>query len=80
MDFQALGQALGITPTWVGRILNGVNKPSPELAERMARVLGWSANQVKALYRGPLPLVGNDEASKGRQMRPGAQNARETAK
>jgi transcriptional regulator with XRE-family HTH domain len=50
LNFQAIGAALGISPTHVGRILNGVSRPSMRVAERLAVLMGWSIDQINKLY------------------------------
>jgi transcriptional regulator with XRE-family HTH domain len=50
LNFQALGAALGLSPTYVGRILNGVSRPSMPVAERLAALMGWSIDQINQLY------------------------------
>lgn len=51
LNFQQIGAALRISPTYVGRILNGVSQPSMRVAERMAAYMGWSIDQLNALYK-----------------------------
>jgi hypothetical protein len=50
LNFQALGRALRISPTYVGRILNGVSRPSMPVAERLGALMGWTIDQVNQLY------------------------------
>jgi transcriptional regulator with XRE-family HTH domain len=54
LNYQAIGAALGLSPTYVGRILNGHNKPSMAVAERLAALMGWTLDQVAAL-KSPAP-------------------------
>lgn len=51
LNFQTIGEALNISPTYVGRILNGVSQPSMRVAERLAALMGWSIDQVNGLYK-----------------------------
>src|SRR5579872_6916697 len=44
-------KALGISTTWLGRILNGVHRPSMELAGKLAGYMGWTVDQVNSLYK-----------------------------
>jgi len=52
LNLTMIARTLGIAPSWLGRILNGQVRPSMELAERIAAVLGWSGvDQVNRLYK-----------------------------
>lgn len=51
LNFQALGHALDVNPTYVGRIMNGVKRPSLKFAQRLAAYMGWTLDQVVGLYR-----------------------------
>lgn len=51
LNYQTIGQALGISPVYVGRILNGHSRPSMELAARFAAYMGWSIDQLNSFYR-----------------------------
>lgn len=50
LNFQAIGAALKLSPTYVGRILNGVSRPSMPVAERLAALMGWTIDEVNRLY------------------------------
>jgi hypothetical protein len=45
--------------------MNGVSQPSMKVAQRLAALMGWSLDQVNALYESKRPL-NNEETSKGR--------------
>jgi len=64
LSFQVLSRTLGLNSTYVGRVLNGVSRPSMQVAERLAALMGWSLDQVNALYKGnkPKPSAKNHDA------------------
>jgi DNA-binding XRE family transcriptional regulator len=51
LNFQKLAPMIGVSPTWLGRILNGRFRPSLQVAARIAQVMGWTIEQVSALYK-----------------------------
>lgn len=51
LNFQAIGRALGVAGTYVGRILNGRSRPSLRIAEKLAGYMGCSIDQINALYK-----------------------------
>jgi hypothetical protein len=53
ISLQILGRQVGIDPTYAGRIMNGRVRPSMAVAERLAAIMGWTLDQVNALYQGP---------------------------
>ena len=56
LDYQVVSAALGVHPTWLGRVLNGRFRPSMEMASKLAAYMGWSMDQVNAFYK-PKPKV-----------------------
>jgi hypothetical protein len=50
LSFQVIGRSLALSPTYVGRVLNGVQRPSMQTAERLATLLGWSIDTINKLY------------------------------
>jgi len=82
LNYQVLGQALGISPTYVGRIMNGHNKPSMAVAERLAALMGWTLDQVALLYQARKktktksePEVENAKSRNRRKRKPGSKPA-----
>jgi len=51
LNFQVIGSQLGISATHVGRILNGVCRPSMALAERLCALFGWSIDDLNRIYQ-----------------------------
>lgn len=51
LNFQVVGPAIGISPTYVGRILNGISRPSMQVAEKLSAYMGWTLDQVNGLYK-----------------------------
>ena len=51
LDYQVVSAALGVHPTWLGRVLNGRFRPSMEMASKLAAYMGWTLDQVNAFYR-----------------------------
>lgn len=64
LNFQALSASLGITPTYVGRIMNGVSRPSMSVARRLANLLGWTLDQVDQLYANKTATVNKTTTTK----------------
>jgi len=56
LDYQVVSAALGVHPTWLGRVLNGRFRPSMEMASKLAAYMGWSLDQVNGFYK-PKPKV-----------------------
>jgi hypothetical protein len=56
LDYQVVSAALGVHPTWLGRVLNGRFRPSMEMASKLAAYMGWTLDQVNAFYE-PKPKV-----------------------
>ncbi len=56
LDYQVVSAALGVHPTWLGRVLNGRFRPSMEMASKLAAYMGWTLDQVNAFYK-PKPKV-----------------------
>lgn len=50
MDLRRIGKFLGISSTYVGRILNGHSRPSMGVAQKFAKLMGWTLDQVNGLY------------------------------
>jgi DNA-binding XRE family transcriptional regulator len=50
LDLQLLGRVLGLSSTYVGRILNGRSRPSMRVAQEIAELMGWTIDQVNRLY------------------------------
>ena len=63
LDYQVVSAALGVHPTWLGRVLNGRFRPSMEMASKLAAYMGWSMDQVNAFYK---PKVKLSKLSKGK--------------
>jgi len=76
LDFQQLASILHITPTFLGRIMNGVSRPSLDVAGRLAVLLGWSIDAVSALYKPPAAK----NSTKAEKVAPAPRNRRESAK
>ena len=49
LDLQLLGRVLGLSSTYVGRILNGRSRPSMHVAQEIAELMGWTIDQVNGL-------------------------------
>ena len=67
LDYQVVSAALGVHPTWLGRVLNGRFRPSMEMASKLAAYMGWTLDQVNAFYK-PKPKlkVSKPKVSKGK--------------
>jgi hypothetical protein len=50
LNFGEIGRTLGLSGTYVGRVLNGFARPSLDVAVRLAALMGWTVEQVNALY------------------------------
>lgn len=48
---RALARHLGVAPSTLGRVLNGSNRVSPEMALRLSKALGRSAESWLAMQR-----------------------------
>ncbi len=62
LDYQVVSAALGVHPTWLGRVLNGRFRPSMQMASKLAAYMGWSMDQVNAFYK-PKPKVKKKETN-----------------
>jgi len=51
LDYQVVSAALGVHPTWLGRVLNGRFRPSMQMASKLAAYMGWTLDQVNAFYK-----------------------------
>ena len=56
LDYQVVSAALGVHPTWLGRVLNGRFRPSMEMASKLAAYMGWTLDQVNAFYKPKVKL------------------------
>lgn len=80
LNYQSLGQSLGICPTYVGRILNGICRPSMKIAERLGSLMGWTIDEVNSIYA-KRHFGNNEESSKGHVNRHAkSRNSRTTAR
>lgn len=50
LNFRRIAEAIGISATFLGRIMNGRVRASIDTAQRLAAYLGWPLDQVAALY------------------------------
>jgi|HubBroStandDraft_1064217.scaffolds.fasta_scaffold92966_2 transcriptional regulator with XRE-family HTH domain len=50
LNFRRIAEAMGISATFLGRIMNGRVRASIDTAQRLAAYLGWPLDQVAALY------------------------------
>jgi plasmid maintenance system antidote protein VapI len=58
LNYQVVGAAIGVSSTFIGRILNGRSRCSMSVAHKLAAYLGWSLDQIAALYKPkPKPKV-----------------------
>ena len=62
LDYQVVSAALGVHPTWLGRVLNGRFRPSMQMASKLAAYMGWTLDQVNAFYK-PKPKVKKKETN-----------------
>jgi hypothetical protein len=51
LDYQVVSAALGVHPTWLGRVLNGRFRPSMQMASKLAAYMGWTLDQVNSFYK-----------------------------
>lgn len=51
LNWQVVGRAIGASPTWIGRIMNGTHRPSMDLAVKLSAYLGITLDQINSLYR-----------------------------
>lgn len=66
LNYQTLGRSIGISATWLGRIMNGLTRPSMPVAQKLAGVLGWSIDQVAKLYKQPYKQTQKKVPSNGK--------------
>jgi len=45
-----VASAVGVNVGHLSKIENGINKPSPELAERIAKHFGYAITEIQILY------------------------------
>ena len=50
LNFRRIAEAIGISSTFLGRIMNGRVRASIGTAQKLAAYLGWPLDQVAALY------------------------------
>ena len=51
VDLRRIGKSIGISSTYAGRILNGHSRPSMGVAQKVAKLMGWTLDQVNGLYQ-----------------------------
>ena len=77
LDYQVVSAALGVHPTWLGRVLNGRFRPSMEMASKLAAYMGWTLDQVNAFYK-PKPKA-TEQKLKGKVSNAASRNNRSSS-
>jgi site-specific recombinase XerD len=52
LNYRVVSAALGVQPSYLGRVLNGRSRPSMEMASKLAALMGWTLDQVNGFYDG----------------------------
>jgi Helix-turn-helix len=53
LNFRTIGRVIGVSGTFVGRIMNGRARASLKTAQKLAGYLGWTLDRVAGLYQSP---------------------------
>jgi transcriptional regulator with XRE-family HTH domain len=51
INLESAARTLGISASYLGRILYGQKRPSLEIAGRIGGLFGWSLDQVNSLFK-----------------------------